>query len=300
MSRFDLFAYAVVALTWGGSWHVITYQFGAVPIETSLGYRFLLGALFLLPLLLANRGKHSALSRRDHLWMALQGALVFGLSYWIFYLAVGAMTSGLVAVVFCLLTIFNACNQSLFFKYPFERKVLLAIGMGLVGMGLIFAPDLRALEGNFTNLSLLLGIGWALLATWLASLGNMISLRNSRAGIPPSVFTTYSMGYGGALMLAVGLLHDGAFAFEMTAGYVLSLLYLSVLASSLAFVLYFGLIARIGAARGAYVTVLIPLVALLVSSLFEDFRWGAETIGGVVLILCGNILILSKRRKRVL
>ena len=294
MSRMDLIGYGLVVLIWGGSWHVIIYQFGPVPVENSLAYRFLLGALFLAPLLLIGRGRRPALSLYDHLWIALQGMLLFGLGYWIFYLAVGSMTSGLVAVVFSLLTIFNAFNQCLFFGLPLERRVLAAAVMGFVGVGLIFAPDLRGVKGD---LALLQAIGWSLLATWLASLGNMISLRNSRAGIPATVFTAYGMGYGGALMLLVGVLENGAPVFEMTAEYVLSLLYLSALASSAAFALYFGLIARIGAARAAYAAVLMPLVALIISSLLEDFSWGPEAGAGIVLVLLGNVLALSRGRQ---
>ncbi len=292
MSRLDLVGYALVVLVWGGSWHVIIYQFGAVPVETSLAYRFLLGALFLAPVLLV--GRRTALSLRDHLWIALQGMLVFGLCYWIFYRAVGSMTSGLVAVVFSLLTIFNACNQSLFFRLPLERRVLAAAALGIAGIGAVFAPDLRGVEGNP---ALVQAVGWTLLATYLASLGNMISVRNSRAGIPAAVFTAYGMGYGGALMLLVSVVENGAPNFEMTAGYVWSLLYLSALASSLAFALYFGLIARIGAARAAYVTVMMPLVALAISSLFEDYRWGLEAGLGVALILLGNVLVLTRGRQ---
>lgn len=294
IGRGDLIAYGLVVLAWGGSWHVIIHQFGPVPVETSLAYRFLLGAVLLAPVLLVAQKGRLALSARDHLWIALQGMLVFGLGYWIFYRAVGAMTSGLVAVVFSLLTIFNACNQSLFFGLPLERRVLAAALIGIVGVGLIFAPELWAVNINF---GILEGVAWTLLATWLASLGNMISLRNSRAGIPATVFTAYGMGYGGALMLLVCVLEYGAPTFEMTASYILSLFYLGAFASSLAFALYFGLIARIGADRAAYVSVLMPLVALIISALFEDFRLGPEVGAGVALILLGNVMALTRGRQ---
>ena len=305
MSGFDLFAYAVVAVTWGGSWYVATHQLGPVPVETSIAYRFLLGALFLVPWLLAGRKGMRMLSARDHAWIAAQGVLLFSASYWCFYLALEVLTSGLVAVLFCMIVIANACNQSLFFKHPLERRVLLAAVMGISGTGLIFAPELRAElweeEGGLAALSAvqgLQGVGLMLLAVWLSSLGNMISLRNSRAGIPDSIATTCSMGYGGVVMLAMAWALNGSLAFEMTAEYVLSLLYLGLIGSSLIFALYLGLIARIGAARGAYVTVLIPVVALTISSLFEGFQWNAGALAGVVLILVGNLLILSRGGRR--
>lgn len=299
MGRLDLLSYALVTLGWGGSWYVITYQFGGVPTETSIAYRFLLGALFLLPFMLAvqhRQKRKQTLTLTDHLWMATQGALVFGISYWIFYLGVDVLTSGLIAVLFCLITIINACNQSLFFKFPLEGKVLLAAALGIFGVALVFAPDLQSLQGSPETLQAVLLV---LLATYFASLGNMIHLRNDRAGIPALTATTYAMAYGGALMLIYAYVQNGELNFDTTTPYILSMLYLSAIASSLAFTLYFGMIARIGAARGAYVAVLIPIVALTISYLFEDFKWSLEASLGIVFILAGNLLILAKPFRRV-
>lgn len=298
MGRIDLLSYALVTLGWGGSWYAITHQFGEVPTETSIAYRFLLGALLLLPFMLVaqrRRKQKHALTLTDHLWIATQGALVFGISYWIFYLGVDVLTGGLVAVLFCLITIINACNQSLFFKFPFEGKVLFAAALGILGVALIFVRDLQSLQDNPETLQAILLV---LLSIYFASLGNMIHLRNDRAGIPALTATTYAMTYGGVLMLVYAYVQNGELSFDTTAPYILSMLYLSAIASSLAFTLYFGMIARIGAARGAYVAVLIPIVALTISYFFEDFEWSIEATVGITLILAGNLLILAKPSRR--
>ena len=294
MGRIDLLSYALVTLGWGGSWYAITYQFGEVPTETSIAYRFLLGALLLLPFMLIaqrRRKQKHALTLTDHLWIGTQGALVFGISYWIFYLGVDVLTGGLVAVLFCLITIINACNQSLFFKFPFEGKVLFAAALGIFGVALIFVRDLQSMQDNPETLQAILLV---LLSIYFASLGNMIHLRNDRAGIPALTATTYAMAYGGVLMLIYAYVQNGELSFDITTPYILSMLYLSAIASSLAFTLYFGMIARIGAARGAYVAVLIPIVALTISYFFEDFEWSLEATVGIALILAGNLLILAK------
>lgn len=294
MGRLDLLSYTLVTLGWGGSWYIITYQFGEVPTETSIAYRFLLGALLLLPFMLAAQRRQKqkqALAPADHLWMAGQGALVFGVSYWIFYLGVDVLTGGLVAVLFCLITIINACNQSLFFKFPLEGKVLFAAVLGIFGVALFFVQDLQSLRNDPETLRAILLV---LLSIYFASLGNMIHLRNNRAGIPALTATTYAMAYGGALMLVYAYVKNGELNFDATMPYILSMLYLSAVASSLAFTLYFGMIARIGAARGAYVAVLIPIVALTISYFFEDFKWSVEAFAGIALILAGNLLILAK------
>ncbi|MCY4034762.1 MAG: DMT family transporter [Hyphomicrobiales bacterium] len=294
VGRLDLLSYTLVTLGWGGSWYAITYQFGEVPTETSIAYRFILGALFLLPLMLIaqrrQKQKH-ALTLTDHLWMVTQGVLVFGVSYRIFYLGVDVLTGGLVAVLFCLIIIINACNQNLFFKFPLERKVLFAAVLGILGVALIFAQDLQSLRDNPETFQAILLV---LLSIYFASLGNMIHLRNDRAGIPALTATTYAMAYGGVLMLIYAYVKNGELSFDATTSYILSMLYLSAVASSLTFTLYFGMIARIGAARGAYVSVLIPIVALTISYFFEDFEWSIEAISGIALILAGNLLILVK------
>ena len=297
LSGFDFFTFALVTLVWGGSWHIINYQFGDVPIETSLAYRFILGALLLLPFLLAmrKRQQQSPLTLIDHIWIASQGMMLFSFSYWIFYRSVADLSSGLVAILFCFITIFNACNQSIFFKFPVERKVLVAAVMGIAGVALFFAPDLRVMDSNPINLG---AVALCLCATYLASLGNMIALRNYRAGISPLTATTYGMAYGGGSMLVFCLLQYGDLTFDTSPRYIISLIYLSAIASSLAFTLYLGMIARIGAARGAYVAVLIPIVALTISSVFEDFLWSVEAGIGILLILAGNLLVLSKPRKK--
>lgn len=297
MGKLDVLSYVLVALGWGGSWYIITYQFGIVPTETSIAYRFLLGALLLWPFMLFVRRRQKQkykLSLVDHVWIAGQGVMIFGVCYWIFYLSVDVLTSGLVAVLFCLITIFNACNQNLFFKSPLERKVLLAAVLGTVGVALIFTPDLRSLQGNSETLQAILLV---LLATYLASLGNMIHLRHDRAGIPAPTATVYAMAYGGALTLVAAYIKNGGLAFDTSMPYILSMLYLSAIASSLTFTLYFGMIARIGAARGAYVAVLIPIVALTISYIFEDYEWSVEAAAGIALIFGGNFLMLARSPK---
>ena len=88
--------------------------------------------------------------------------------------------------------------------------------------------------------------------------------------------------------------------FDPALPYVGSLLYLAAFGSVVAFACYFALLGRIGAERSAYATVLFPIVALTISTLFEGYHWSAAALAGVLLIVAGNLLVLTKPRTSVL
>ena len=128
-------------------------------------------------------------------------------------------------------------------------------------------------------------------------MGNITSARNQSHGLPIIQTNAFGMGYGALLMFTVAAITGVEFTFEVTTGYIGSLVFLSLFGSVFAFGGYLTLIGRIGADRAAYVSMLFPLVALLISTLFEDYRWSSFALGGVALTLAGNFLVLSRRRR---
>lgn len=222
--------------------------------------------------------------------MALQGAALFSLNYLLFYAAAAHLTSGLMAVAFSTITVMNIANGALFFGTPVERRVLLAAVAGMTGLALVFWPEL-ALFGPSGALGLVL----SLLATYLASLGNMLAVRHQRAGVPVVAGNAWGMTYGALIAFAIALGGGAPLAFDGSAGYAVSLLYLALGASVMGFGCYLTLLRRIGAARAAYATVLFPLVALALSTAFEGYRWTAVAAAGVLLVLFGNLLVLARK-----
>ncbi len=286
--------YSATVLIWGSTWYAITFQLGVVSADMSVAYRFALAA-FILFIYSALRGqlRHLHFSRKDHIFIALQGLLLFCLNYYIFYLATGYMTSGLVAVTFSMLTFMNIINQAVFFKIRVDFRTMLASLVGFFGIIMVFKPEIAAftLESD-TVTGLILGI----IATYLASLGNMAALRNSKAGLPVVRTNTFGMLYGAIAMLSIGLASGSELIFDESFDYIWSLVYLSLFGSVLAFGCYLSLIARIGADKGAYVAVLFPVVALTISTLFENYQWSQDAVVGLILILAGNVLILAPKR----
>lgn len=286
--------YAIVVLIWGTTWYAIKFQLGVVAPEISLVYRFGLAAIcvFIYAKLV---GSPMRLSWREHFFVALQGLTLFCLNYWMTYQATQFLTSGLVAVLFTSIILMNLVNARFFFGVPVEARVLLAALAGALGVALLFLPELQAAIGDRAVIH---GALLALGATYLASLGNMAAMRNTQGGISVVSANAYGMAYGTAGLVVIALIRGTPVNFDPSWPYVVSLLYLSLAGTSLAFGLYLVLLKRIGPSRAAYTSVLFPVVALAVSTAFEGYRWSAPSILGLAVLVAGNALALGRRARQ--
>jgi drug/metabolite transporter (DMT)-like permease len=290
VSNFTLYAVSVVI--WGSTWLVIKFQLGQVSPIVSVGWRFSLAALMLL-IYSALRRRSLRFSVREHGWIALQGVLLFGINYIGVYLSEQYLVSGLVAVVFSLVVFTNALGMRLFFGLPIRLTAVLAATLGVTGVALIFGRELLSVRTSAGNE--LRGLLLALAATLVASLGNMVATRNHRHGLPVMQVNAWSMLYGAVFVLVVALAGGEPLSFEFSWPYLASLLFLALFGSALAFGAYLTLMGRIGADRAAYTAVAIPIVALLLSTAFEQLRWHLETFTGVAACIGGIALTLRRR-----
>ena len=217
--------------------------------------------------------------------------MMFGASYIFVYYAEQHIVSGLVAVGFSASPLIGMFGQRLFFGTPITARIAAGSVLGIAGIGLVFAPEL----GNFRESDRpVLGVVFTMVSVLFSMLGSLVAHRNHDAGIPMWQSTAWGMLYG-ALFAAVWTAAAGkSFAFEATPAYVLSLTYLVVFGSVLAFGSYLTLLGRIGAARSGYVGVMVPIVALVISAAFEGFHWQAATFVGIAISLLGNVLVLRK------
>lgn len=291
----NIILYFLTVLIWGSTWYAITFQLGTVDPILSLCYRFGIAAIALMSFLaLKKRLSPKSLSIRQHVFIALQGFLLFCLNYWLFYLGTGHITSGLVAVLFSTMSLMNVLNQRIIFKIPMKKQVVIGSLIGLSGISSIFWPEIT---GKAMSESILIGIILCMAATYTASLGNMASLRNSRDDIPVLEGNAYGMAYGALFSLSIALIKGTEFTYEPTWGYTLSLLYLALFGSAIAFGCYLTLMKNIGADKAAYATVLFPIVALLISTLFEGYIWTPQAAAGMMLVVIGNIVAMTNRER---
>lgn len=284
--------YLIPVFIWGSTWLAIKFQLGSVPPELSVAYRFLLGALILFAYI-KWRGLNLRFSRREHMFMALQGLMLFSLNYVMVYFSEMYVTSGLVAVLFSAVIILNVVFGAIFLGNAVQGRVVAGALVGVVGVALIFWPELQDLQVDSLRA---LGIALGLFAAVSASLGNIVSARNQRAQLPVIQTNAYGMLYGSLVTLAFAVLRGTQFSFDPSLSYVGSLLYLALFGSVIAFGSYLTLLGRIGADRAAYVNVFVPVIALALSALFEGLELGWFELAGVALVLLGNAVVVSTKR----
>ncbi len=283
--------YVLTVLIWGSTWIGIKLQLGSVEPMASVAYRFSLAALLLLGWCLLKK-LPMRFSVMEHGFMALLGLLLFGFNYLFFYIAELYVTSGLAAVIFSTILLMNVINGALFLKAPIDKKVIIGVLCGLSGIILVFNSEIASFSFRDDGV---IGVIYCLLATFLASLGNITSARNQKRGLPIVQTNGFGMGYGAIAMFVLLLVSGKPLSFEFSVVYMGSLFYLALFGSVIAFGCYLSLVGTIGADRAAYATLLFPLVALLISTLWEGYEWTVSAGVGVLLILIGNLWMLKKK-----
>ena len=231
----------------------------------------------------------------DHGFFIIQGLFLFSLNYLLFYESTFVLTTGLIAVIFTSMLIFNTLNSAILFKTPVSGAFVFAAFLGIMGISLIFLPELQKLHFSKTTVYAVL---LAFAGSFSASLGNMASMRNQRRGIPVLPANTWGMIYGSSATCIYAYTRGSEFNFDFSYPYILSLIYLSVLGTVVAFWSYLTLLGRIGAGNAAYATVVFPIVALVISTLFENYQWSLIALTGVIISLTGNLLVLRQSRNK--
>jgi len=291
----NILLYAAVVLIWGSTWAAIPYQLGVVAEEVSVAYRFGLAAIVLYLFAIASR-RRIRLPLSVYPFVFLQGALLFCINYFFVYYGTGYLTSGIVAVLFSSILVLNAVFERLFFGRRIDLRFWLAAVIGITGIAMIFWPEIADL--SLTDTSVYGGM-LVLFGTLIASLGNMTAVVNTNRGLPVVAVNAHAMAFAAVLALLIAAALGREFNFSTRADYIVSLAYLTIFGSAVAFGCYLALLRRIGASRASYSTVLYPIVALLISTYLEGYRWTTLAIIGVSLTLIGNWLILSQRKKEI-
>lgn len=288
MSTLNL--YFLCVLIWGSTWIAIKLQLGTVAPEVSLFYRFLLASVLLfafcwwkkLPL---------KFTPRQHALFAMQGTLMFGISYIFVYHAEMHVVSGLVAVGYSASPLLNMLVVRLFYGTPISLRVTLGALLGIGGIVIIFWPEfanMRA-DGNVA-----LGSTFTAIAVIISAIASGLVARNSQLGLPVWQTMTWGMFYGTLALLIISLMMGKPFQMPLTLPYLGSLIYLAIFGSVIAFACYYTLLGRIGAGRAGYIGVMVPVIALFISAMFEGFRWQLATWLGIALSFVGNVIVLRQ------
>lgn len=292
MTRFpDRLLFWGPTLIWASTWHVILYQLDStVPVLNSVAWRFGLAALMLFAVA-RWQGTSLRLPLSAHWLMLATGIVQYSGNYWSVYQAELHIPSGLVAVLFCLMVFGNALSGRVFFGQRVTRRFLLAASAGVIGVVMIFWPEIAETGARPTAA---LGLALGLLAVLAACIGNVLTLTLTRRSLPLIPILAWSMGYGALFLLLMSLLTGQGLHFDWRPSYLLSLLYLTVFGSVTAFVLYFKLAQRQGTARAALTGVVIPVIALVISAALEGWKPSWLSVAGMALCL-GSIFVATRR-----
>ena len=292
INRFDAVLFAVTVLTWGTTWFVILGQFGVVHPIVSVSWRFLMAAGFVFGICWL-RGERLRLSVEEHGLCLLLGLFLFCLNYGLFYTASLSLTTGLISIVFSTMVFWNALGARWLMKQPLDYRALVGGMIGIAGLMILFWDELlRFSLLNSSSSALVL----CLLGTLSASSGNLVSATLQKRSMSVWNSTAYGMLYGTALTFGFAGLNDYPIQFEWTSIYIGSLLYLVIFGSVIAFGSYLTLVGRIGPERAAYATIAFPVVAILISALFEGYHLTPLALVAVALVIGGNWLALSKSK----
>jgi len=286
----NIFLYFVTVLIWGTTWIAINYQYGVVAVEWSIAYRFGLASLFLFIVCLIAR-KPLRFSAAIHARFFVQAMCIFGFNYYLLYSGQKHLNSALNSILFSTMVMMNILHSRLFFGTPITTATILGSLLGTLGIGVLFWPTLSQTHWGDNSA---IAIVTCLCGTMIASWGNMISISNQLRGIPILQTNAWGMAYGAIVMSCVGLFKGSPLVFDTSSDYLISLFYLAIFGSVIAFGAYFALLTRIGTAKASYASILFPAIAVIISTFVENFIWSIYTVGGFGLIMLGNLIIITK------
>jgi drug/metabolite transporter (DMT)-like permease len=288
-----LIPFAIVTLIWGSTWIVIRDQLTSVPPSWSVAYRFAIAGVAMLAWAAMRRERLGLDARGIRFALAL-AVTQFVLNFNLVYRAEQHITSGVVAVCYALLLVPNALLARIFLGQQLGRQLLAGSAIAVAGVALLFVHEIRL--GPRGPEQVAIGIAIAMAGVLAASVANVMQAGETSKAYPMATMLGWAMLIGAAIDAGFALVTTGPPVFDGRIEYAAGLLYLGVIGSAFTFSLYFALIRTIGPTKAAYTGVAIPVIAMLISTLVEGYRWSSIAAAGAVLALAGLVLALRARR----
>jgi drug/metabolite transporter (DMT)-like permease len=288
--------FIIFTAVWGSTWIVIRDQLGTVPPQWSVAYRFVIAAAA-MTLIALMRGEGMRLGRGGLRVAMVLGFTQFCVNFNAVYLAERHITSGVVATVFALLVIPSTLLGWLVLGHKPTTRFLWSSLVAVGGILLLFAHEISAHPAG--SRQILAGIGLTCVGMVGASIANVFQAHPEVRRFPLFTMLAWSMAAGAVIDALAAFLFAGAPTFDARPGYWIGLVYLALAASVLTFSLYYPVVRRIGPAKAAYSSVIVPVIAMSFSTALEGYRWTPTTIAGALLALGGMLGALSRPRSVV-
>lgn len=292
--RSNFFLFLSALLFWSATWSIIGLTQVNIDLDPSVSVfiRFILAG-FIILIYVAITKRKLIFSIRDHVYFFILGIFLYSGNYIFFYNSNVYLPSNIPATVFCLLTIFNILGEKFLFKKPITTVTLSGVILGISGILIIFFNDFISFN---LNSGTTIGLMFALLATLSASAGNLIAIYNKRNfSIPLLQNVAYAMIYGALVALLVSFIKGSEFYIPITNfSYILGQIYLIIFGSIVSFLCYIKFIENTSASTGGYIGVIMPILALIISMIFEDVKPDIYFLTGLPIALIGLLLILKQ------
>ena len=287
----NLFLFVATLFCWSPTWYLIKFQLGYVDPLVSVFYRFVTASLIIF-IYLAIKRRNLKFSFNHHIWFLFFGTCLYSINYVFFYTSNTYLISAFPAIVFSTVVIMNILGEWFYFKKKPTIKTLLGATIGMIGIIIIFNNEIFNFSlSNGAHIGLFL----ALLGTFCASTGNMIHQKNLNNNFPLIQTIAFAMLYGSLVTLLITQLNNTELLFEFTFRYIASLAYLSVFGSIFAFIFYLKLLEKVGPGRAGYIGVVMPVIALLISTIFENLEWEPDLIMGLPVLIIGAVLVINQK-----
>lgn len=271
---------------------VIRNQLGNVPGVWSVCYRFSVAAIgmFILAKVMRLTVK---LDRAGHGLAMMLGLTQFCLNFNFVYLAEKYIASGLVAVIFALLIIPNALFSRIWLGHRVARGFAIGSLIAIAGVALLMLHEYRVAPVG--GAAVLYGSVLTCCAVLCASTSNVMQASKRAHRYPVVTMIGWAMFWGACLDAIWAFLRAGPPVIDTHIAYLGGVFYLGLIGSVIAFPLYFALIRNIGPGKAAYTSVFIPVVAMLLSTLFENYHWSVLAGSGAALVIAGLLVAMQAR-----
>src|SRR5215216_3157560 len=280
---------------WGSTWLFIKLGLAALPPFTFAGIRFVIACAILLFIIRIRRIELPK-ARADWILLAITGILSFGFNYGLVFWGEQYISSGLAALLQATLPAFGLVFAH--FHLPTERLTWARIGgvvLGVCGVAVVFSNQLAV-----SGIQALAGCVALILSAMFAAYSNVLVKAHGK-NLNPAIMAAGQMFFGLLLLLGVGLpLEGNPFRFHWTPMAVISLLYLAVVGSVIAFLLYYWLVLNMDVTNSMLIALVTPVVAVVLGMIVLDEEIGWHTLVGGAMIISGiGFIVIRQAAKRI-
>ncbi|HHW9837387.1 TPA: DMT family transporter [Staphylococcus aureus] len=280
--------YLFCMFIWGLNFIAVKIQGDSLPLEVALLYRSLI-AFSLFGVMFIFIFKKLKLNNTNWFTIIGFGLCNFTISYLLLYYGTFYSSAAIVTLIFSMKAILTPIFISMVFKRKISNRIYIGGGLGVVSVVVILYPDLNSLTNEF-----IIGVAFALLGTIITSIGDVLSLYNSESKVHPVLSNTIGMLSAVIFLLIYTSFKGYRYSFPLELNFWFGVLYLSILASFLAWFFYLKLINNIGAAESGYMVAMFPAIGGIASVIMGETHLSINLVVGIILACMGAYLALHK------